>query len=202
MAKVNITTGIFLILCLCIGCRNTVNKKIYFPSGKLKTSYTVSAKDTNMIIGTYKSYFENGGIMEEVSYKEGKQEGERKIYFESGKINIIENYKQGIYEGKYLKYNEDGSKDVEGYYTNNAMSGEWIYYFNTPKNSIKERVHFKDNMENGSFKEFYPNGTLYAEGNYVDEKEQGWVTVYDSSGHAIQKIMYVDGFPKEREKLE
>jgi antitoxin component YwqK of YwqJK toxin-antitoxin module len=202
MLKANIHYILFLILCLCISCSTTLDKKTFYPNGKIKVAYTVSKKDTNLILGTYKAYYENGTLMEEVPYKDGKQHGERKLYFENGKINIIENYKQGIYEGKYLKFNEDGSKDVEGQYVNNAMSGEWAYYFSSPKNSVKERVNFKDNMENGASTEYHTNGKVYAEGNYTNEKEQGWWTVYDSTGKAIQKIFYNEGFPEKREKLK
>ena len=74
-----------------------------------------------------------------------------------------------------------------------TMSGEWTYYYQNGK--IKEIVNFKNNVEDGVFKEFYENGNIKAEGNYTplqlgvetEGVEQGELKEYDENGELVAK---------------
>lgn len=188
---------IILILSLCLSCKSTIEKKTYYPDGKIKEHYFLNKKDTNKFEGKLVKYFENGKISETVNYKDGKQNGTRTIYFQSGNVNIIENYSNGLFEGKYLTFNENGSKDSEGQYKKNSMTGLWKFYFENPKNVVKEEVTFEKNMENGPFKEYHTNGKIYAEGVYKNEAEEGIVKIFDTLGVHIKDVYYEKGFPKK-----
>ena len=47
----------------------------------------------------------------------------------------------------------------------------------------------KDNNENGPFKEYYPNGNIHWEGNYLNgDNEFGILNEYNEQGELIKKM--------------
>ena len=55
----------------------------FFPNKKTKEEFQLI---NGVIDGTFKSYFEAGGLKEKIEYKNGNQTGEKEIYFENGKL--------------------------------------------------------------------------------------------------------------------
>ena len=55
-------------------------------------------------IGVIKEYYDNGNVQEEVSYKNGKLDGEFKEYFEDGTLASKGQFKNGLIEGLVIEY--------------------------------------------------------------------------------------------------
>ena len=108
----------------------------------------------------------------------------------------VENYVDNKLEGKLTSYYEDGSLQQEAMYKDNTGNGIWKNYFRDHKNVVKEEVTVSENKINGPFKEYYPNGKLYAKGHKIEVNEgpdafeayDGKVEVYDSTG-TLEKIL-------------
>jgi antitoxin component YwqK of YwqJK toxin-antitoxin module len=66
---------------------------------KVEPKYTI---ENQMVKATY--YYDNGQVMQEGFYKDGKL------------------------HGKWVAYNEDGSKQSIGEYTDGAKSGKWFFW--------------------------------------------------------------------------
>lgn len=66
---------------------------------KIEPKYTI---ENQMVKATY--YYDNGQVMQEGFYKDGKLHGE------------------------WVAYNEDGSKQSVGEYNNGAKSGKWFFW--------------------------------------------------------------------------
>ena len=66
----------------------------YNKDGSLKGD--VIYKDGEIWNGLVVSYYENGQIFSEESYKDGKKDGKWITYFENGQIFTEENYKDGF----------------------------------------------------------------------------------------------------------
>lgn len=159
--------------------------------GNITSTYTIRKKD-GVKHGNYQFFMEKQ-LMEEVIFKDGKQDGLRKLFFPDGKVEVEETYKDGNITAK-KSYFDNGQLLVTGQYDEAVtMTGEWTYYYQNGK--IKEIVTFKNNVENGSFKEFYENGHIKAEGSYVpfefgvetEGVENGELKEYNENGELVMK---------------
>ena len=73
-------------------------------------------------------------------------------------------------------------------YTEGVLVGEGRAFYENGQ--LKEVVHFKDNDENGPFIEYYENGKLKAEGQYLQgANEQDTLKLYDTLG-ILDRMMY------------
>ena len=58
--------------------------------------------------GVVKSYYSNGNIESEISFKDSVRDGEAKFYFENGTIKEERTYTNGKVEGLVQVYSESG----------------------------------------------------------------------------------------------
>jgi antitoxin component YwqK of YwqJK toxin-antitoxin module len=136
--------------------------KLYFDNGKIAAegNYINSKKDsiwkyysyyTHAIVavenyvkgikeGLSKRYFENGGISEELEWKNDKKNGEWKQYFPSGTVQSTGSYKDDKLNGEYKVYYESGQLKAVGNYDNNMMNGKWVYY--DEKGNIQVQLNY------------------------------------------------------------
>lgn len=100
-------------------------KKIVFMAMVL-LGVSVSAQDVkpnfekngDLIKGTY--YFENGEVMQEGTYKDGKLHGEWIMYNANGDKTAIGNYTDGVKTGKWFFWKNDELVEVD--YSNNQIA--------------------------------------------------------------------------------
>ena len=107
-------------------------------------------------IETKTSYYENGNVLSEINYKDGKRDGLCRYYWKNGQILSEVNYKAGKTNGLYKSYYEDGQLNEEGNY---KYTDEGVY-------SRKE----------GIWKTYYENGQLKAESTIKDGISVDWKT--------------------------
>ena len=63
--------------------------------------------------GTVKEYFENGAVLADYNYKDGKLEGKSKGYYPNGTLRGEWNYKNGKLEGVIKAYYQSGKLNYE-----------------------------------------------------------------------------------------
>ena len=73
----------------------------------------LSAKEDEVKNGVQKTYYPNGVLWLELTYKNGKLEGIQKSYFENGKIQTEDEYKNDKRNGQYKGYSSNGNLYVE-----------------------------------------------------------------------------------------
>lgn len=156
--------------------------------------YSVLKKDTSKKEGVYTLISSEGDTLEKALYSNGQLDGNRYL-FKNGKVFIIETYLKGAYHGPYTAYFDDGQLKQVGFYKNNQMDSIWTTYYTEKPDQVKEEVTFRNGIENGPFKEYHLNGKLAAEGNYVDEFEDGEIKVYDTTGILKKIYVYKDKRP-------
>lgn len=188
---------LIIVSSVLVSCSNVKHVKTTFNTGVKKEEYTVLKKDTTLKHGVYRRYDENGDLRESCNYVQGQLDGKRNIFFPDGTIEISETHREGSFHGAYVSYYRTGHKREEGMYKDNEMTGLWKFYYDLPGDALKEEVTFENNMENGPFREYHPNGELAAEGTYKDELEHGLTKVWDSTGFLIKEILYDNGRPLE-----
>ncbi len=187
-------SGIYLILQI-IACNNTNVKEIErkLPTGDIER-YSVLKADTGKKQGVYSLISPIGDTLEKAMFANGQLNGNRYL-FKNGKVFIIETYLDGAYHGPYSAYFDDGQLKQKGFYKNNRMDSIWTTYYTEKPDQIKEEVTFHNGTENGPFREYHLNGKLAAEGNYVEEFEDGEIKVYDTTGTLKKIYVYKDKRP-------
>lgn len=91
--------------------------------------------------GAFKSYYENGKVKSDETYKNGRKIGICKYYYENGKLQYEESYNDnGIARGIFNSYYNGGQ--LESSYT------------------------YQDGQKHGVFKEYYEDGKLREDGKY------------------------------------
>lgn len=58
--------------------------------------------------GLWQSFYENGQVWSETTYKDGVEEGFSRTFYENGQIRYEGNYKSGKMDGKWNYYDETG----------------------------------------------------------------------------------------------
>ncbi|MCZ2100690.1 MAG: toxin-antitoxin system YwqK family antitoxin [Chitinophagales bacterium] len=182
MARLLIFVGFSFWIISCGNKKITTN----YPNGSLMEQYETS-KDGQKD-GAYKSYYDNGKIREEATYKAGEYIGTRTLYFENGGIDTEENYSSpGILGGPYKTYYKEGGVHIVKNYQENVMTGTLIVYY--PNGQIKEEVTMADNQENGPFQEYFQNGQLQWKGTYLNgDNEFGLLEEWDSLGNMVKRM--------------
>jgi len=73
------------------------------------------------------TYFDNGNLKSEETYKNGVLDGESKYYYENGSVKAIHyNWKKWtVYQKNYY---DNGKLKSEGGYRDFSKKGEWLYY--------------------------------------------------------------------------
>ena len=188
---------LIIISALLLSCSQVKNVKTYYENGNLLEGYTVLKSDPEVIHGVYRSYDMQGNLKESSYYENGLLHGKRNLFFSDGRQEVIETYVNGDFEGPYVMYYESGNKFEEGIFEANQRIGIWKYYWDRGGNPLKEEIIYEDNVENGPFKEYHPNGQLAAEGTYLNEFEHGLLKMWDSTGFLIKEIVYDNGRPIE-----
>ncbi|MEO6358038.1 MAG: DUF4375 domain-containing protein [Ferruginibacter sp.] len=145
----------------------------YFPDKKVKEVIPLS---NGIIVGTFKSFYDNGNPKEEIHYSNGEQTGERIEYYNNGnkKFSISKSNSPNGY--LHSKFYENGNlKSTEIYISNNDRDGKWIkYYSNGQMKSESEFIQ----------KEFFVQNCW---------KEDGTQTMKDGTGLYINEYSIFDG---------
>jgi curli biogenesis system outer membrane secretion channel CsgG len=118
-------------------------RQFYPKGGGLKVEYTYYLANGKMVEhGVFTKYYDNGQIMIQGTYLDGKKEGVWKEYLRNGIPKTEGTYKNGVREGLWITYYPGGKKHFEGMYRNGEKDGEWIEY--AGDGSIFARIVYKN----------------------------------------------------------
>lgn len=118
----------------------------YFKSGSLKSSKTLSGKDSGYFIGEEINYFPNGNKKESSFYENKRLSGKHKVWYENGQLKEEGTYDPERKESKeyYLVesiWDEKGNKLIE--------NGNGKFDFNSDKSETTGE--YKNGMKNGAW---------------------------------------------------
>ena len=150
----------------------------FYETGNLKTEVTYKDGKKN---GYLKEYAENGDLLKISKYVDDEIQTEaeeiqkpeiQNEYYPDGKVKISAMFRNGVPEGIRREYNSDGFVEKAYLYKQGVIIGEGI---------VKD-----DGNRDGPWKDYYPDGTLKAEGTYDDGKQVGEWKYYHSNGKTEQ----------------
>lgn len=113
----------------------------------------------------------------------------------SGKITdttsnfiLVTEVKNGKRNGEFIIYNLSGNKYIHGYMKNNMNDGKWEYFY--PDGIIESEGVFISDKPEGRWTFYYPNGLKSEEGNFSQGVRVGQWTFYDSTGRVDSSITF------------
>ena len=152
-----------------------------------------------------KTYYPDGSIHIEESYKNNIPEGIRREYNKQGKVIASYIFKHGkkIAEGiiddegikdgiwKYF-YAENSQLKATGEYNKGKKISEWTYYYINGNLEQRGSYNEKGNPD-GTWIWYYENGNVLREENYYDGVRNGLLIEYEENGDTITSGNYYDG---------
>ena len=155
---------------------------VFYQGGAPKSEVTY--KDDRMH-GYLKEYAENGDLLKISKYVDGELQTEaaevqklevQNEYYPDGKVKISALFRNGVPEGVRREYTPDGKVEKSVLYRNGQVIGEGIVQ--------------DDGNRDGPWKDYYPDGSLKAEGNYENGKQTGPWKYYHANGKTEQSGRY------------
>ena len=101
--------------------------------------------------GVLKEYYDNGDIMLEYNFKNGKKDGIQKNWYDNKQISIYYNYDNGKLNGIQKKWYKNGNIKYENNYFNDVLDGISKYWYSNGQ------LKFVKKYKNGSLIETLEN---------------------------------------------
>jgi antitoxin component YwqK of YwqJK toxin-antitoxin module len=179
-----------LILFILSGCNNILEtEKVIildkFENGNTKHAYVYPNKNVTSRF-RYITYYEDGTIAFEGDVENGYYKGTKKSYFENGNPKEFCHLKDSgefgycCPDGYYEMYYKNGILGETHYIVNGQFNG-LVIMFDTTGIKTSEIV-FKDDMKNGTMKEFYSDDMLFSITNYRNDSLVGLGIEFFDSG--------------------
>lgn len=137
------------------------------------------------------------GYKDDQKVEEGKFTDSRKVgiwkkYFPNGNLNHQITYENGRPNGDYINYYEDGKLQEEGTWVNNKQIGKFKRFHENGK--VSQDFTFNESgKREGVQKYYYENGKIMIEGSWNEGKESGVVKEYYENGELKSEKVYNNG---------
>ena len=127
----------------------------------VEVSYQINSK-TKQKQGYYREFID-GKLVRHCYYKKGKIEGIDRTYYTNGYVQSELTYRKGTLQGEFIYYFEENGKIKQrGTYVDGKMEGILLTFY--ADSVLKENVMYVNNYTEGAFTEYNPDGSLSAEG--------------------------------------
>ena len=166
--------------------------------------------------GVWKEFYPNGVIRSEKSYKDDMLHGYYKEYDLKGKLAVTMLYDNGAIVKSNVedepdieivnRYDQSGKLIFSGPFRNQVPVGVHREYgpdgkvtsaklYNDSGLLLSEGIVDDGGNRNGRWKDFFPSGKVYAEGQYTDNRRSGIWKFYSEGGKTEQSGSYNNGRP-------
>lgn len=177
-----IKTTLAVLLLICISFHNGIAQEI---------NQTDSEGERH---GVWKKFYDNNRIRYEGEFEHGREVGVFKFYSaaQSDTPLVVKTYSKETDSIAVQFFTEKGVLESEGKMIGKERIGKWLYYHKDGKQVMIEE-HYKNNMLNGTYKIFYPNGKLTKIAHYKDDVLDGNSKKYAQDGVLIEDLNYKNG---------
>lgn len=94
--------------------------------------------------GKASSYYPDGAVSEEVTWKEGQKHGEWNQYYTDGSLRLKSRYENDSLHGLYQVFYPDSTPKVSGTYLENKSQGKWDFFDET--GSVVYSIEYEDGL--------------------------------------------------------
>ncbi|SEP72747.1 Antitoxin component YwqK of the YwqJK toxin-antitoxin module [Hyunsoonleella jejuensis] len=140
--------------------------------------------------GPFVKYFENGQVKTSGHYEDNKKVGDWQDFYETGELKMTYSYTDGKMDTERKSFFKSGIVKTE----RTLINGDKVFkkYFDTGK------LHFEKKVDGGYAREYFINGNLKSEGQYVDKELSGIWKKYYETGELEWEVAYVDNYKQGR----
>ncbi len=153
-----------------------------------RINYQVGEKSGYSIMYSYDNPLNPGQstIISKELYVNGKKEGSSYYYHPTGELKLIVFYKNGKKQGLSREFSRDSTLLTVLEYNDNYMVN-------------RERVNRTDTegRKQGTFRDYYENGKIKKEENYLDNKLHGYYREFNGKGELVMALRYERGMIME-----
>ena len=147
----------------------------------------VSLESNSPITGSLVEYNYNYGIQSIKNYRNGVLDGKVYYFNGDGGVSKVSEYRNGVLDGARYEFDDKGSLTSATEYNNGVKEGTEVKFANGIK--TQEDV-YRNGRKNGKSVSYYTDGSLKAEGTYVDNvRDNEWNWYYPASeGRNIKRL--------------
>jgi uncharacterized protein len=162
-------------------------QKTFYDSAKVR-SVEVFVADKRQ--GMAKYYKQNGLLSREVPFEEGVESGIAKEYDDEGTVILISTYKNGF----LVKDQEINRKDFRG-----LRQGPWKHFYENSQQIQWEGI-FKNNLKNGTFRDFDSTGKLVRTQEFINGELVDFSTL-NNKGERVRMEIRREYYPNAQDKI-
>ena len=185
---------------------------------KYKNGYVATEERINRIDkfgkkqGFWRTFYDNGNVKKEEKFKDDKLDGYVKEFAYDGNLLKAEKYEDGVYIKNAaelvkldvkLDYYDNGKVKSSGTYKDGIPEGVTRIYSEegliiagkTYSNGfvVAEGIYDERGYQQGKWREYYTDGKLKSEGDYIDGKRTGEWIYYYQNGKIEQRGKFIAG---------
>ncbi|MCB9223348.1 MAG: toxin-antitoxin system YwqK family antitoxin [Crocinitomicaceae bacterium] len=144
---------------------------VYFENGQIQLIRSHDVQGTGKEDGSWKLYFETGGVKWEKNYVMGAEDGESRYYYPDSSLWKIETWSLGQMSGIKQEYYKNNTLKKEIMYQNGEWNGKYITYFES--GLVESEQEYKMGKKVGLSRYYYDNGQLFYEENHENGCRDG-----------------------------
>jgi len=159
--------------------------------------------------GIWKVLREDGSTLFESEFRNDKKNGTENKFGTKGQILETSFYRDNQREGEYIEKTEKGLMKEKGFFSGGKRSGNWTVYYITDEKgkeisseTPKEILECKDDLRNGKYTKFNPNGTKSEDSTFIEGKRNGNTIFYFASGEKKSEGKYEPVPPKPTTNMD
>ena len=114
-------------------------------------------------------WYENGQKLQDINYKNGRQDGRQTRWFEDGQTRFKGNYKNEKRDGRQTWWHNNGRMRKEEHYKDDKLNGMWTLWFDNGQ--ISTEGYRKDDRLDGKLTTWLKDGRIKSEKHYKDVED-------------------------------
>lgn len=126
-------------------------------------------------------------------FSNGILDGITREYYPDGFLMNTYTCRSGLLEGPATGYYESGAVRETVAYAAGKRSGWWRQYYDTPDPHVMEEGRLSDDIRQGIFRKYYPEGGLAVQSTYNRGLLEGLMETFDEQGQLVETAQYHNG---------
>ncbi len=119
---------------------------------------------------------------------ERRREGPARTYYDDGGLAKQASYKEGKLHGAFTEWHRNGRVAGTGAWEEGARVGTWAIHYESGQ--LEEQCGYERGQRHGRFATFWPDGKPKVEGRFCHGLQCGAWTSWDERGRELGKVVY------------
>jgi len=148
--------------------------------------------------GVLERWHENGQLAAHEEYEDGKWEGRRAAWYENGQVQFDWQYHEGkLRAGTWSTYHDNGAVMTSWKVGKDGKAPTQVQVAYHDNGKVWYRGRWKDELQEGKWVYYRPDGTRSEERSYRAGQLHGWLKRWDEKGKLSLRQEYRNGKPKK-----